>query len=211
MIQNHISTVVGRYKGKSCAWDVVNEVFGENGQLESNVFCVSPASSSLGMVSVTNTLQIYDPIGPDFVSIAFNAAKAKLYIDDFNLDTPTHPKITDLAAQFKTWISQGIPTDGSGSQSNLNAGRASESAAALAVLAVSVSETAMTELDIAGAAPADYTQAVGACLNQPKCVGITIWVVRDPDSWRASSTPLLFDANWNPKQAYNAIEQLLHG
>lgn len=56
-LQNHIAVVAGRNKGKCYAWDVVNEIFGKNGQLESNVFLVSSSTSASQKLAYT------DPVG----------------------------------------------------------------------------------------------------------------------------------------------------
>ncbi|KAI0751836.1 glycoside hydrolase superfamily [Daedaleopsis nitida] len=194
VIQNHISSVAGRYKGKVRSWDVVNEMFNEDGTPRSSVF--------------SNVL------GTSFVQIAFQAARqadpnAVLYINDYNLDS-VNAKVNGLVNLVNQVNSGSKLIDGIGTQMHLSQGGSSGALSVLQKLAsASVDEVAITELDIVNAPTTDYSAVTKACLQVPKCVSITVWGVRDPDSWRASSNPLLFDANFNPKPAYTAVMQAM--
>ncbi|TFK43021.1 glycoside hydrolase superfamily [Crucibulum laeve] len=79
------------------------------------------------------------------------------------------------------------------------AGRTGGVQAALTALAGAGIEIGITEFDIQGASPNDYTTVTKACLAVSACVAITSWGISDV---RHS---LLLDSNYKPKAAYNAV------
>jgi len=198
---NHITQVATHYKGKIYAWDVVNEAF---------------ADGSTGARRDSNLQRT----GNDWIEVAFRTARAadpgaKLCYNDYNTDGQ-NAKSNAVYAMVADFKARGVPIDCVGFQSHLNAasplpGDYQANLQRFANLGVDVQ---ITELDIegSGSSQADtYARVVQACLAVSRCTGITVWGIRDSDSWRASATPLLFDNNGNKKAAYTSTLNALNG
>ncbi|MFE3037852.1 non-reducing end alpha-L-arabinofuranosidase family hydrolase [Streptomyces canus] len=199
VMNNHITTEMTHYKGKIYAWDVVNEAFadGGSGQHRSSVF--------------------QDVLGNGFIEEAFRTARnadpaAKLCYNDYNIENWTDAKTQGVYNMVKDFKSRGVPIDCVGFQSHFGAGGPPASfQTTLANFAALGVDVQLTELDIAQASPDAYTNAVKACVNVARCTGITLWGIRDSDSWRTGENPLLFDNNGNKKPAYSAVLTALGG
>ncbi|MEX3104075.1 MULTISPECIES: endo-1,4-beta-xylanase [unclassified Streptomyces] len=196
---NHINGVMGHYKGKIAQWDVVNEAFADGnsgGRRDSNL----------------------QRTGNDWIEVAFRTARAadpaaKLCYNDYNTDNWTWAKTQGVYNMVKDFKARGVPIDCVGFQSHFNNDSPYNSnyrttLSSFAALGVDV---AITELDIQGASASTYANVTNDCLAVPRCLGITVWGVRDTDSWRAEQTPLLFNGNGSKKPAYTSVLNALNG
>lgn len=132
-MKNHISTVVGRYKGRVDAWDVVNEAASDDEGLRQSEW-----------------LKI---VGKEFIDKAFEYAhevdpNAELYYNDYNLWQPD--KRAAVVKMVKRLHENNVPIDGIGMQAHLGLHHPSieqieESIEAYANLGVKVM---ITELDV---------------------------------------------------------------
>ncbi|MEP7764237.1 endo-1,4-beta-xylanase [Sanguibacter sp. 25GB23B1] len=194
---NHITQVATHYKGKIHSWDVVNEAFADGnggGRRDSNL----------------------QRTGNDWIEAAFRAARAadpgaKLCYNDYNTDG-INAKSTGVYNMVKDFKARGVPIDCVGFQSHLGTGMPADYQANLQRFADLGVDVQITELDIEqGSNQANaYRQVTQACLAVTRCTGITVWGVRDNDSWRTGANPLLFDAAGAKKAAYTSTLNALN-
>lgn len=90
ILQNHIANEGGHYAGKLYSWDVVNEIFNEDGALKPDPKSHLLPVCSPSLLGTWRSTIWYNTIGTSFVPIAFNAAhaadpSAKLYMNDYNV------------------------------------------------------------------------------------------------------------------------------
>ncbi|AEE44238.1 endo-1,4-beta-xylanase [Cellulomonas fimi] len=198
---NHVTQVATYYRGKIYAWDVVNEAY---------------ADGSSGARRDSNLQRT----GNDWIEAAFRAARAadpnaKLCYNDYNTDNWSHAKTQGVYNMVKDFKARGVPIDCVGFQAHFNSGNPvpSNYHTTLQNFADLGVDVQITELDIEGSGSSQaqqYQGVVQACLAVSRCTGITVWGVRDTDSWRASGTPLLFDGSGNKKAAYTSVLNALN-
>ncbi|MGX7826411.1 endo-1,4-beta-xylanase [Actinokineospora sp. 24-640] len=195
-MMNHVTRVASYYRGKIHSWDVVNEAFADGsggGRRDSNL----------------------QRTGNDWIEAAFRAARAadpgaKLCYNDYNTDG-INAKSTGIYNMVRDFKARGVPIDCVGFQSHLSnsvAGDYQQNLQRFADLGVDVQ---ITELDISGSNQATvFASVTRSCLAVARCTGITVWGIRDSDSWRTGQNPLLFDSSGNKKPAYTAVLNALN-
>ncbi|MDR7303792.1 endo-1,4-beta-xylanase [Haloactinomyces albus] len=203
VLKKHITTVVSRYQGKIRAWDVVNEVFTEDGTRRNSIF--------------------QQKLGDGWIADAFRWAhqadpSAKLYINDYNTEW-RNAKSNALYNLVKSLRQQGVPIEGVGFRTHLSIqyefpGCFHQNLQRFADLDVDV---AITEIDARMATPPTeakletqaryFRQAWDACHAVSRCVEFTTWGFTDRHSWVPDTFPgegaaCLYDDSLNPKPAY---------
>ncbi|MDR0792377.1 MAG: endo-1,4-beta-xylanase [Chitinophagaceae bacterium] len=223
--------IVTHYAGKIPAWDVANEVLSDNpaGALRTSKNTNDPPAGTsyffwteyLGKAGIVDAFKYAHEADP----------AAKLFINDYNLEY-SQAKVDSLVALVAYIKAQGGQVDGIGTQMHVDAKTSSYSGIdymfqqlAATGLLIHISELDVTiapsVLDPTVADPvtlasqaAMYKFIVSEYLKYIPAAqryGITIWGVDDPDSWRASQLPLLWDANFAKKPAYSGVLQALQG
>src|SRR5262245_24184848 len=208
IMRDHIKTVLGRYRGRILAWDVVNEAVSDNnGQLRTDSFW-------------------YQRIGPEYIAMAFQFAHeadpdAILYYNDYSAEG-AGAKSDAVFNLVSGLVNQGAPIDGVGWQMHqINPFRIQQAhrtnAQRLAALGIEVS---ITEMDVRISLPATaqelqeqalaYRDVVEFCLSQPNVKTLVMWGFTDKYSWipgffNGFGDALIFDMNYQPKPAYSSM------
>lgn len=191
-LDKHIRTIVGRYKGKVQSWDVVNELLNEDGSLR-NVWY------------------------KDLVAQAFRTAhevdpSAKLYINDFNIET-NRPKSDAMYVYVKGLLAQGVPIHGVGFQCHFNTEwtPSNELLVNLKRFKALGLEVAITEFDCAlkgngtlATQATHYGNMIKAAIEGGANKFIT-WGFTDGSTWLSGQQPLPFNSSYEKKSAYMAL------
>lgn len=234
-MENHISTLVDRYKGKIHSWDVVNEsITPEEGFRKSKWFEI---------------------MGPEFMERAFHLAheadpNCHLIYNDYGMN---NPKRRDFVVELvKKYKKKGVPIHGIGMQGhyNLESPGFKEIEKSIEAFASTGLRVHFTELDV-DVLPSKGKQTAEVSTNikydkklnpyvdglpkeiddkltkryeelfklflkhKDKIDRITFWGISDDYSWKnnfpvrgRTNYPLLFDRAHNPKSAYFAVTGL---
>ena len=218
IMKNHIFKVAEHYKGKVHEWDVVNECLDDD------------------QTSVRTNPDAYDlrssvwlkAIGEDYIDSAFVYAHqadpdALLYLNDYDVEFQGKAKSAafyNLAVRLKN---SGIPIDGVGLQCHFSIGgvdslKLDNTIKRFAEVGL---KCIITELDMGIPSTSsddlqeqarNYRVLTDIVLKNDNCPNMVIWGLKDNNSWRESSSPLLYTAGLQPKPAYYAVRSALrHG
>jgi endo-1,4-beta-xylanase len=215
ILREHIYTVVGHYRGRILAWDVVNEAVNDDGGLVDSFW--------------------RRKVGREFIALAFQWAheadpEALLFYND-NGGEGLNAKSQAIYALAQGLLQAGMPLDGVGLQMHTALGNEpnpDDLLANLQRLAELGLQIHITEMDVRlqystkpqaqklRAQAEVYRDVMAACLQVENCTAFVTWGLSDRYSWIPGFTgqpdqPLLFDRQGWPKPAYWAVHEALAG
>lgn len=213
ILRDHIHSVVGRYRGRIAAWDVVNE--GLRDSLRAGADALRPTIWRR-------------TIGPEYVELAFRFAHeadpdARLFYNEAGAEG-RGARSDAVYVLLRDLLRRNVPVDGVGMQVHSGLHRPPDTAAIawnMRRLAALGLEVQITEMDVgvtdAGGTAEErldrqaevYRGVLATCLAEPACTALATWGVSDRYTWRYPDTPLLLDREYRPKPAYRAIAELL--
>lgn len=216
LIDNHIRTVMSRYKGQIGAYTVVNEAFTRAKHLYSlHDWWADHTGSEAYIDQAFITARAADP-------------NAKLILNDFGNETKND--VSDaMYTYIKSALARGVPIDGIGMQMHIDGATPPKKEdviwnmnrfAALGI-AVYVTEFDVNMSDAKGtyAQKAEqqkqvYYDMMRACIESTGCKSFTILGITDKETWYnymglKQPMPLPFDENYKPKPAFYGLRQAL--
>lgn len=155
-MRSYIETVAGRYNGRIDAWDVVNEIIGEQGEYRDKGWV--KAFGGDGYEVVRNAFIFADRYAPD----------CELYYNDFNVWRPSH--VDGIVTMVKRLQSEGIRIDGVGIQAHwgLNYPKTEYIEHAIDTLSSLGIKVMITEIDVDVLPLTREGQVIGQSLTEPQ-------------------------------------------
>lgn len=221
-LRAHIKGVMEHFGGRVISWDVVNEAMNDN------------PSNPNNWQAALRKAPWYDAIGPDYLEQAFLAAREvldqhpewdiKLYYNDYNDDNQNkaqaiYSMVKELNEKYALTHPGKLLIDGVGMQAHYNINTNPDNVKLSLEKFISLGvEVSITELDIqagSGNKQTEKEQIAQGYLyaklmdiykaHAEHIARVTFWGMDDRTSWRAESSPLLFDRDLQAKPAYYAV------
>lgn len=221
-LRNHIKTVMEHFGDKVTSWDVVNEAMNDN-----------PENPTDWQAALRQS-PWYQSIGADYVEQAFLAARevldahpewdVKLYYNDYNDDNQNkaqaiYSMVKAINDKYVLEHPGKLLIDGVGMQGHYNINTNPDNVRLSLEKFISLGvEISVTELDIQAGSDGELTEqqaeAQGYLYAQlfdlykrhsAHIERVTFWGLNDATSWRAATSPLVFDKDLQAKPAYYAV------
>jgi endo-1,4-beta-xylanase len=229
-LKNHIMTVVGHYKGRVMGWDVVNEAINDGGSSETENLRNTNWLRLIGPDFLTLAFKWAHEADPE----------AQLYYNDYSIEhnaVQGTGKFANSMLLLKRLIKEGAPINGVGIQGHwsMSPSIADVEKAIIDYESLGL-KVSISEMDVAvsgansGAMPTGgrgggtlsddafkrqaevYAKLFDVFNRHAKTISrVTFWGINDRRSWRSGQSPLVFDAQLQPKPAYQAIIDVAEG